>query len=286
MRIERQRIEIDGQTVAWAGGGEGPAVVLLHGTLTSLNDPLMALGPALVQAGFRVIAFDRPGNGESTRLPGEASMWGQAERLRDAARRLELKQPVLVGHSQGGSIATAWALAHPEEVAGVVAVAPIVVPEPRLELLIFGPRAPWGAGDLLSYAAMPLDGLLLPLLWRGMFLPQAMPAAFRATYPVDEAGERARLRAVAEETAHLVSDLGRLTASAAGCRVPVRVLQGDRDPVVNLLHGRTLAALAPDSSFTMLSGLGHMADHFAQKQVIAAVREIADPGQTRGCAAA
>ena len=67
-------------------------------------------------------------------------------------------------------------------------------------------------------------------------------------------------------------DLLAPVGAAAGCRVPVRILGGDRDLVVNnSAHGRTLATLIPDGEFIDLPGLGHMAHHFAAERIAALV---------------
>lgn len=274
MEAHVSHVEVEGGAVAWSARGSGPPVVLIHGTLTSLDDSLIALGDAISSHGYRAVAFDRPGNGQSAGSALDGSMWAQARRLAAASRALGLERPLLVGHSQGGSVALAWATLFPESVAGVVAVSPIVLPEPRLEHLVFGPRAAVGTGDLLSYSIMPIDALLMPALWRGMFAPQPVPDTFSKAFPVDEAGERARLRRVGQEAMHLVPDLALLSASLVSCRVPVRVLQGDCDLVVNPAHGRVLAGLVPDGRFTQLPGLGHMAHHFAQAEIVGAIDSL------------
>lgn len=69
----------------------------------------------------RVVAPDLPGHGQSDRWHGES-----IEVYRDAvgtvAATLKLEKAVLVGHSMGGAIALACALAWPERVAALVLV--------------------------------------------------------------------------------------------------------------------------------------------------------------------
>ena len=68
------------------------------------------------RCGRTVLSFDPPGAGQSTRMPD----LGMLEMLRCSAEMLEcfdVDGPVdLVGHSQGGVAALAFALAHPERV--------------------------------------------------------------------------------------------------------------------------------------------------------------------------
>ena len=137
-----------GRRIAYAETGAGPPAVLVHGTLMTADD--MRLGPmeALARR-FHCIAFDRPGHGWSDHVRGaDASLWAQAATLRDAVQALGLSRPVICGHSYGGAVALAYGLAYPDEVSGIVALAPICFPEPRLEHLLFGPRAVPAAGDV------------------------------------------------------------------------------------------------------------------------------------------
>jgi pimeloyl-ACP methyl ester carboxylesterase len=156
----------------------------------------------------------------------------------------------------------------------VVALAPIAFPEIRLEHWVFGPRGLPVWGPLYDAALrLSLDALLLPLLRHAMFLPQA------PTSPVAQATVSAPLPTdigvVEGEDADLLN-LG-LACSAvayASCRVPVRVLAGERDVVVNPLHSRVLAGLLPSAQLRLLPGLGHMLHHFAQSEIIGAALEL------------
>jgi pimeloyl-ACP methyl ester carboxylesterase len=195
--------------------------------------------------------------------------------LRDAVRTLGVERPVVVGHSFGAAVAMAWALQFPDELAGVVAVAPVSFPEPRLEQILFGLRAVPVAGDWLSMMAVPVDQVLMPLLWNGMFLPQKMTRRFKGGFPFELAAGRAQLRADGEEAALMLSSLGLNAMNYWRCRTPVHVLQGDCDRVANpALHGKGLAALLPDARYTEFRGLGHMLHHFEPEAVAEAVAEL------------
>lgn len=269
--IQRSTVTIDGLPLSYAEAGDGPPVVYIHGALTTLEEGLIGLEPTL-SPHVRLIAFDRPGHGGSGRDLTTGSAWRQARLMRDALRTMQVVDPVVIGHSFGGAVAMAWAIQFPGELAGVVALAPIAFPEPRLEQLLFGLRAaPW-TGDLLSLLSAPADAVLLPALWRGMFLPQAMPDRFRSDFPFELAARRSQIRSNGEEAVLMAAGLARSAMAYQGCRTPVTVLQGDGDLVVNPhLHGRLLAASLPAGAFITLPGLGHMAHHFAPEAVLEAV---------------
>jgi len=269
----RRAIEIDGLTLSLVDGGEGPPVVYLHGALATLEEGLIGLYPVLGRR-FRMIVFDRPGHGLSTSDWTTGSAWRQARLIHAAVAGIGVERPVIVGHSFGGAVATAYALQFAQDTAGVVALAPIALPEPRLEHALFGWRAWPGLGEAMSLGARRMDEALLPALWGGMFAPQVMTPAFSAGFPFARAASPADLRANGQEAAAMTTDLLRSLSAYWTCRVPVRVLHGERDVVVNPMHGRILAMQAPLGRFRSLPGLGHMAHHFAPDAVLAAIEEV------------
>ena len=108
-------------------------VVLLHGASGNQADLMVPLGDRLAAAGFRVLAFDRPGHGWSDRPDGEegdASPARQAALIGDGLRRLGVRDAVVVGHSWSGSLAAVVALDHRDETGGIVLLSPGVYPWP------------------------------------------------------------------------------------------------------------------------------------------------------------
>jgi pimeloyl-ACP methyl ester carboxylesterase len=114
------------------GPSGGPAVVLLHhglGTERSWKGQI----PVLAKAGFRVIAYDRWGYGRSDPRPhsslgsgGHYSMPSfddDQEDLLSLLDRLHVEGAVLIGHSDGGTIALYMAARHPERVTALVTLA-------------------------------------------------------------------------------------------------------------------------------------------------------------------
>lgn len=268
---ERKHIEIDGLNLAYAQAGSGPAVVYIHGAMTTLDEGMIGLADTLAPD-FEITAFDRPGHGDSARDAGTGSAWRQAELIQAACEALELERPVIVGHSFGCAVAMAMALASPESVSGVVLIAPIAFPEPRMEIMMFGARAVPITGEWVSIMAGPVDAMMLPALRNGMFLPQKMTPAFRAGFPFALASGRGQLQADGQDALSMIESLSRSAAKYASCQVPVHVVQGDQDLVVNpMTHGRPLAAILPRGLFINMPGLGHMAHHFAPGVVADAV---------------
>lgn len=101
---------IDGVDIAYDVTGDGPPLVLLHGITESRRmwDPLV---PQLAED-HTVVAIDQRGHGASGLAPAydAATMAGDAAAI---VSLLALPAPLMVGHSMGGVVVTAYAAAFP-----------------------------------------------------------------------------------------------------------------------------------------------------------------------------
>ncbi|HEX2017447.1 MAG TPA: alpha/beta hydrolase [Aurantimonas sp.] len=271
----RSYVAVGDQRLAYAATGTGPDVVLLHGTLTSLDDMMLGLGPSLAR-GHHVVAFDRPGHGGSTRIAHDGSLLTQASLVVEGMRALGLRKPIVVGHSNGGALALTLATHYPDEIGGVVALAPLAFAEPRLELMLFGPRGVPGLGQVAARTGGRLsDGMLLPILWNAMFFPQKMPPAFADAVPFAALNEPEEMIATGEDSLAMAASLLSNAFFYPTCRVPVRVFGGSADIVVNhAMQGRLLARIMPDCRFELVNGIGHMLHHFVPDRVAGAVETL------------
>lgn len=112
------------------GPADGAAVFLMHGTPGSRLGPRP--GPAALHSlGVRLICYDRPGFGDSDRLPGRAVAHA-AEDTAAVAEFLGVGAFAVVGRSGGGPHALACAALLPDRVSAVaalVSLAPRDVPD-------------------------------------------------------------------------------------------------------------------------------------------------------------
>ena len=107
--------------------GDGPPVILIHGISASQTD-WWRLMPLLVDAGYRAIAVDMLGHGDSPKPedPGAYTAQGVYTALEDWIDSLGLDSPFyLVGHSLGGYMSLTYALNHPERVRAMVLINPL-----------------------------------------------------------------------------------------------------------------------------------------------------------------
>ena len=102
--VSRRSLDLDGREISYLHAGEGPPVLLLHGTFWSrVWRPVM---PRIAQSN-EVFALDYPGFGRSGgRLaPEEAAVPALASLVGRAADVLELEEFSVAGHDIGGAVA-------------------------------------------------------------------------------------------------------------------------------------------------------------------------------------
>ena len=114
----------EGIAIAYESFGEGPPVVLVHGFGSNRHVNWINTGwtEALASAGYRAIALDNRGHGESEKLYDPALYTARAM-ARDVANlidHLALGRAALVGYSMCARIAAYVAVDAPEKVAAAV----------------------------------------------------------------------------------------------------------------------------------------------------------------------
>lgn len=118
------RVRVGDISLNMLDAGTGEPVLLLHGFPDSLT-VWRAVAPQLIAVGYRVIAFDQRGFGDSDAPAGVAN-YKVAAMVADITRLLDVlavRGPVhVMGHDWGAVIAWALALAHPQRVRDVVAI--------------------------------------------------------------------------------------------------------------------------------------------------------------------
>ena len=109
---------IAGGRLAYEVSGDGPALILIHGSL--LDRRLWdAQVPVLAQR-HRVVRYDARGHGASS---SAAMPFAHERDLHDLMQALRLDRATLIGLSMGGRIALQFTLTYPERVAALVIVA-------------------------------------------------------------------------------------------------------------------------------------------------------------------
>jgi len=229
----------------------------------------LALGEHLAQR-HRVVLIDRAGLGWSERADRRGgSPAYQAAMLRDVLDRLGVERAIVVGHSWGGTLAAAFALDHPQRVAGLLLLAPPLFPFARhmtwLSTMFATPLAGWLYARTL---ALPLGAPFIGVALASAFLPQLPPRGYIKRTAALLLLRPATFLANARDVAGLRDFLQAQAARYAALWTPVTIMTGDRDPVVPpRRHAMAFAAAVPGAKLVVLPGIGHMLHHAAADRV-------------------
>ncbi len=215
-------------------GEEGLPVVFVHGAGGSHLiwwNQVRALAPIA-----RPIAMDLPGHGKSSPA-GRNSVDAYRDVIAGFLDALGLDRAVVVGHSMGGAIAQAVALAHPDRLAGLVLV---------------------GTGARLRVLPAILDGVLnafgqtAQIVTDYSFAPDADASLkrkseeqFRLCPPQITHGDFSACNAF--DILPRVGDI----------RVPTLIICGRQDQMTPPKYSEFLAAKIPNARLVLVEGAGH-----------------------------
>jgi pimeloyl-ACP methyl ester carboxylesterase len=268
-------VTVNGVRLHYIEKGEGPPVVLLHGNVVTAEDFQRSGVLDLLARRHRVIAFDRPGFGYSDRPHGSA--WGarkQAELLKKAFVILGINRPVVLGHSLGAAVALALAINHTDALKGLVLLSGYYYPSLRADVLLSSPAAIPIVGDLLRYSISPLLGKLMqPLLFKGMFTPLPVPASFAKGSTADMSIRPGQIRAESQDGVAMIPGAMAMRHHYQELAIPVIIMAGTKDRVVNVEQPRRLHAQIRHSTLRLVPGVGHMLHYAVPEEVAEAVEE-------------
>ncbi len=119
-----QRIDLLDVTINYASAGSGPPILLLHGH-PQTHVVWRKVAPRLVEAGYRVIAPDLRGYGDSGKPDSDPSHFPYSKRVMAADQvalmdHLGHESFAVVGHDRGGRVAHRLALDFPDAVERLV----------------------------------------------------------------------------------------------------------------------------------------------------------------------
>lgn len=271
-----QFIQVGGERLHYIAKGEGQPIVLLHGANASLRDMEASIFHDLAKE-FRVIAFDRPGYGYSTRQNGA---WPnpdiQAVLIQKALIQLGANNPILVGHSLAGSVVMAYLLRFPEQVGGGI--------------LLAGATHSWdtGVSPNVQLASMPVLGqlfastLVMPVgqaifdgAIKNVFAPEEPTAAYQERTGAILALRPGSFRASAQDVRNLSEFLERQSARYNEIETPLLLIAAEKDTIVPAWnHAERVVKVAANSKLVELPGAGHALHHSRTEDVLQLIREF------------
>jgi pimeloyl-ACP methyl ester carboxylesterase len=282
-RIERavppqgRFLVLDDEKIHVLEKGAGPPVVLIHGLEGQMGNFTHSLVDRLADD-FRVVAFDRPGSGYSTRSPGSpAGVRAQAATLAGAIRALKLARPVIVGHSLGGAVALAIALDEPDCAGALALVAPLTHPLAKPPLVFRGLsiRSPLLRRFVAWTIATPASLLARELALKQVFSPEPAPSDF-GTAGGGLLGMRpSNVYAASSDMVAANGDLEAMTPRYRSISIPIGILYGRGDRLLDPgAQGETMKERIPALDLEFMDG-GHMLPVTAPDAVAAFIRRIA-----------
>ncbi len=260
MHRATRRVALHGHELAVTDVGEGPAIVLVHGLMSSRRTWDAQLERLAVD--HRVVAPDLFGHGDSAKPVGDYSLGAHAASLRDLLDELDLSAVTVVGHSLGGGIAMQLSYLFPDRVQRIVLV------------------SSGGLGrelnPLLRAATLPGSELVLPVLasgwlhdvgdsalrlWGRTGLPALSPSATEAWQSLATLADGDTRKAFLA-TSRSVIDVGGQTVSARNRLSgldsrPVMLVWGARDRMIPSSHIDAAREILPHSRVEILERSGH-----------------------------
>ena len=255
-----QFLDLPEGRIHYTDEGKGPAIIMVHGLGGQIGNFTLALSALLTDTN-RVIVIDRPGMGYSDRAPdAPANPRAQAETVRQVIAALGLERPLVVGHSLGGAIALCLAMKHPDQIRGLVLLAPLTQPPS-------GPIKAFSGLDIKSPAlrfavswlvAIPASIRSAPQVLEQIFGPDPVPDDYAIKGGALLGLRPASFRNTSRDYLASGRDLRWMSGQYSSLAVPVRILYGAQDRILEAdLHGRALVAQYPHIGLEVIEG-GHM----------------------------
>ncbi|MFI5047656.1 MAG: alpha/beta fold hydrolase [Acidimicrobiia bacterium] len=264
--------------------GTGTPIVFAHG-VTLASQVWARQFRSIPAAGFRAIAFDGRGHGESTTGDTGHSLDNLAADLRAVLETFDLHDAIVVGHSMGGMAVQGLAARHPEVVAE--RVAGIVLLSTMARSFASGAHRIRRGLDRAAIAVPDVGALLRQrnlglLIARVGFGDDPDPRCVEATRQMLGGCSRETIREAGRAMLELdfVDELPHLD-------VPTLVIVGSADLVTAPRESELIADLVPGAELVELPAAGHMlmyerTDELDRLVVEFARRCLADRAARRG----
>ena len=234
----------------WLPENEPEAILLVVHGLAEHSGRYMNVVNFLVPSGYAVYGIDHIGHGKSGGKKGYVQRFEDytttLKKYFDMVREWQPEKPIfLVGHSMGGLISAAYLLKYQDELSGAILSGPgIKVPDNISQAIII-------AGNILSFI-MPKAGLV-QLDAEGVCRDPAVVHAY-ANDPLVYTG-----KITARLGAELLKAMKRVTEQAPKIRLPIMIVQGSDDKLVDPSGAQLLYDLvsSKDKTINIYKGFYH-----------------------------
>lgn len=270
-------LEVDGVCLHYVDSGTGDPLLLIHGNGTQIEDFETSGLIDLAAQTHRVIVFDRPGFGHSSRP--RSTVWtptAQALLLHKALAQLGIERCIVLGHSWGAAVAVALALRHASSVKGLVLVSGYYYPTDRFDAGFQFLQASPIIGDVLRYTLSPLLGRLgWSSLMKKLFSPATVSRSFSDAIR-EMALRPSQLHSSAADSTLMIPNAIETQTRYGELSMPVSIVVGEDDQLINAKsQSMRLHEDITGSALYVISGIGHMVHHGARGEVMKAIEAVA-----------
>lgn len=270
-------VALGGDRIHYAEAGRGRTIFFLHGLGGQLHHFRHTMFDRLA-GDFHVMALDRAGSGYSVR--GQQSTGKLSEQATTIAAFIDalgLERPLVVGHSLGGAVALALAIDHPQKISGIALLSPLAHEEdtvrPEFAPLLI--RSGLKRKILARTTAIPTALKYAPQTLAFVFGPQSTPK----DYVVAGGGllglRPSHFEATVQDFVAIEHELRRYEARLEEIRLPVGVIVGTADKVLDHEKHGMMVAERTRAELEILDGIGHMLQFVAASEVEAFLRRMA-----------
>jgi len=247
--LELKQVQVEDFKVPYLEGGEGETVFLIHGFQSNKDIWLRFAGQLTDQ--YHVIAIDLPAHGDSNILMDKSyTIPEQARRVGLIMDKMRLTKPVhVVGHSMGGAIALDLAATAPKRVKTLALMNSAGVVEPQSSELLR--QLKQGKNPLIVRNRDDYEAMLAFTMSDPPYIPSPML-------------NKLTREAIAREpiATKIFADLDpkfglKPEEALPRIAVPVLVLWGDEDKVIDVSATEVFKKWLPKSEVVIFKGVGH-----------------------------
>ena len=246
-----KKYTFDDRTISYDVKGDGPPVVLVHGTpWSSFN--MRHLIDAL-SSDFTVYFYDLLGYGQSDKSAGDVSLGIQNKVLTRLLEHWKLDSPAIIGHDFGGTTVLRTHLLEGRDFNKMILIDPVAI-------------SPWGSPFFqhvreheAAFAGVPHyihEAIVSAYIKTAAFKPLAKSTLDTTVQPWTKPhGKGAFYRQIAQAHSGYTDDIEPLYSRISR---PVLILWGCEDTWIPLEKGKALHEMIPGSSFHIIPEAGHL----------------------------
>lgn len=231
-------IQVKGKKINYEVTGQGTPIVLLHGWLASLET--MAPLARHLEKNFKVYSIDIIGFGKSELPDNPFHTDDFGDFLKELLEKLEIKNPILIGHSNGGRMILNFAGRNLGKINKIVLIDSAgIVPKRKLKYYI----------KMYTFKGLKNIFKILPKTEMFCNIKDRMLSKFGSSDYKNSPDvlKRTMSNIVNEDQKYLMKNI----------KAPTLIIWGDKDTATPVEDGKTMEKLIPGSGLIIYEGAGH-----------------------------